>query len=57
MEKQTNSCFAIPILAMNGSVFFIKFNTKDEKEAMTLANCISSRAPYLLTILTDNDES
>lgn len=55
MNKQTKSIFAIPIQSLSGTIFFVRFNTDQEKEARVLASCISSRAPNLLTILTEDE--
>lgn len=49
------SNYAIPFISLNGSLFFVTFNTRDELEALTLAQCISNKAPHLLTILTDEE--
>lgn len=58
MEENPNkSTYAIPFISLNGTLFFVTFNTQDENEALTLSQCISNKAPRLLTILTDEEPS
>ena len=54
--------YGVPCMAsvnMQPVVFFIKFQTKDEKEALKLARCVvgSERAANMLCLIDQNDEA
>ena len=55
MDTPDKPCYAIPFMGLNGQIFFVSFNTKSETEALTLAQCISNKAPYMLVILTEDE--
>ena len=58
MEEDTphKTNYAIPFISLSGEVFFVTFDTRDEDEALTLSRCISNKAPFMLTILTDQGD-
>jgi hypothetical protein len=49
--------YAIPCLNEIGEYFFIKFNTDNEKQALTLATCVQGkRGKKSLVILTEQGD-
>jgi len=60
MEKRehiTKPVYAIPCLNEIGEYFFVKFNTDNEKKALTLATCVQGkRGKKSLVILTDEGD-
>lgn len=54
---KTKSMYAIPCTNELGDYFFVTFNTVDEKEALTLAQCIQGRrGRRALVIITEHGD-